>query len=145
MINGDERIYTSPRKYTKIENASSGQQEAHLFPESQMLIIQLISLLCQGNNQILITTHSPYIVSTLNNMLYARKLSRDKFNEDKIEEINSVIRKDFWLNVQNTLIQFVQNGRITNLIDKETELIDLLIQNFDIKFQIRVAFFRNLT
>ena len=98
--NGIERINFAGGE-TAINFASSGQQEvvwiliiivilmlndrkvfmiieepeAHLFPVAQKQIIDLVSLFANHNkNQILLTTHSPYILSSFNNLLYAHKL-----------------------------------------------------------------------
>ena len=82
-------------KYVKINFSSSGQQEcvwilnllfyyivqqkeilfiieepeSHLFPESQKYITELIALVNNCGHSIVLTTHSPYVLGTLNNLL----------------------------------------------------------------------------
>lgn len=101
-INGEERLQISKDKYVKINFASSGQQEimwilnvlfyyvlngikayfiieepeSHLFPEAQKLVTEYISLAKSAwENQFFMTTHSPYILGTVNNLLYADKIA----------------------------------------------------------------------
>lgn len=100
--NGEEFLITENEKsiYTKMSFASSGQQEiiwvcnimffylcqaiptflileepeAHLYPDSQKNIGDLISLFVYFGNNALITTHSPYILGEFNNLLFANEI-----------------------------------------------------------------------
>lgn len=100
-IDGDERLQISAEKYIKINYASSGQQEAvwilnvlfyymlngnkvqfiieepesHLYPDAQKLMTDYIALVAASGNRILMTTHSPYVLGSVNNLLYARHIS----------------------------------------------------------------------
>ena len=117
-VEGEERLQISDRQYVKINFASSGQQEvvwilnvifyylrnnkkayfiieepeSHLFPNAQKLIAEFISLARNnGRNQVFITTHSPYILGTVNNLLYADKISESlKINGAAIYDINQM-------------------------------------------------------
>ena len=52
------------------------EPETHLFPKAQKLLIELLILVAnKTNSQLIITTHSPYVQATFNNMLYYTKLS----------------------------------------------------------------------
>ena len=62
------------------------EPESHLDPNAQSLMTNAIALF--GNhskdgrhNQVIITTHSPFILSRLNNILYASKLSKEHMDE----------------------------------------------------------------
>ncbi len=105
VVGGEERIYISSDddKYVKINYASSGQQEAlwiinvlfhliasrkkafivieepesHLFPDAQRLITEFIAMVSNLGCQVLITTHSPYVLGAINNLKYASHLSED--------------------------------------------------------------------
>jgi predicted ATPase len=58
------------------------EPEAYLFPVAQKQIIDLIALLAnQNENQVIVTTHSPYILSSFNNLLYAYIPIPDEFGE----------------------------------------------------------------
>lgn len=105
-------------KRTSLANASSGQQEslpmllvlcmwpfiigqrqqlyfieepeAHLFPTSQAEIVAMLSMLYKNQEtSFFITTHSPYILSALNNLILAHDvISLDKMTEQQFNEAN---------------------------------------------------------
>jgi len=134
---GEERIYFEKNRYVKINFASSGQQEAvwilnqiyylilhnistfliveepeaHLYPEAQKNIVELMCLFGnKTNNNLLITTHSPYILSSLNNLLYAGRLYKNGFNVDFID-------KYLTINIDNVNAYFIENGKKIDIID----------------------------
>jgi len=140
-----EKIFYDKEKYVKLNYASSGQQEviwillllfililenkqvfivieepeAHLYPESQKLIIDLISLLSNMNeNQIIITTHSPYILAAFNNLLYAFNVG-----SKKTVDVSNIIDKKLWIDPDKLIAFYVDEGCIKDILDKETSLI----------------------
>ncbi|MEA5617052.1 AAA family ATPase [Cronbergia sp. UHCC 0137] len=110
-------------EYVYLSNASSGQQEsirilqdvfinilynykilrileepeAHLFPIAQKQLIELLALMVNHNddNQLIITTHSPYILTVFNNLLFANRVV--KKNPSAESEVTEIIPKDCWL------------------------------------------------
>ncbi len=107
---GNEKIVFNNRKpATPLNIASSGQQEsvriiqdlyylllenqasfriieepeAHLYPQAQKKLIELIALIVnKTGSQIVITTHSPYILSILNNLLLYSIVCQNKPNAE---------------------------------------------------------------
>jgi predicted ATPase len=116
----DEKIILEDGKFVYLRNASSGQQEAirilqdafiainsdnkvlriieepeaHIYPTAQMYLLQLLAMLLNNKeeNQIIITTHSPYVLSVINNLMYAYKVGQK--NPKKVGEI---VNKQSWL------------------------------------------------
>lgn len=145
-VDGEERLQVSKEKYVKINFASSGQQEAvwilnvvfyyllnnkksyfiieepesHLFPDAQKLITELISLAQNGGNKILLTTHSPYILGTINNLLYANKI-RKVVDRHKLQEIIHCYK---WLDVRKMSAYYVEYGDMKSCLDEEFEAIN---------------------
>ena len=145
-VNGEERLQVSEDRYIKINFASSGQQEAvwilnvvfyyllnnkksffiieepesHLFPNAQKLIAEFISLAKNGGNKILLTTHSPYILGSINNMLYANRISKE-VNKRHLEKIISALK---WLNFENVSAYYVEAGVIQSCLDEDFEAIN---------------------
>lgn len=143
--NGEERIYFD-EDYVKINYASSGQQEAvwivnilfyymlgkrktffiieepesHLFPATQKVVVELISLVKNGNNKVLITTHSPYVLGSVNNLLYADHIS----NGNNDAEIEQVIPRQLWLSFKALGAYYLKNGKPEDITSKEFEDID---------------------
>ena len=63
-----------------------------MFPESQKYITELIALVNNCGHSIVLTTHSPYVLGTLNNLLYAKTIS-----PQARKEANKIIRESLWL------------------------------------------------
>jgi predicted ATP-binding protein involved in virulence len=73
------------------------EPEAHLFPVAQKQLIELLSLMVNHNedNQLIITTHSPYILTVFNNLLFANRVVEK--NPSVESEVAEIIPKDSWL------------------------------------------------
>ena len=144
-VEGEERLQVTEDRYVKINFASSGQQEAiwilnvvfyyllnnkksyfiveepesHLFPNAQKLITEFISLAKNNGNKILLTTHSPYILGTINNLLYANKIS-SKVARNMLEKIIDSYK---WIEFESLSAYYVENGEIRSCLDNEFESI----------------------
>lgn len=101
------------------------EPEAHLFPEAQGKLLKVLLAARnnkQGFNQIFISTHSPYILSQLNNLLLAGQIHINyPFLNKKLKEI---VRPDCWLDGRNVAAYELRDGKSTSIIDRETGLID---------------------
>ena len=147
-----ERIVHPGQGYVYLKNASSGQQEsirilqdaflsiyqgnkllriveepeAHLFPEAQMATIQLLVLMLNSapSGHLILTTHSPYILTVINNLIYAAKIGA--LHSDQAD---SIIPKELWIPLTNVSAYMLQDGEASSIIDDElgeikAELID---------------------
>ncbi len=106
------------------------EPEAHLFPSAQKKVVEMIATahnLSKGKSQLVITTHSPYILTSFNNLLQAGQLLEKGVNERKLFKTvpEFEILKPGELNAYA-----FQDGGVMSLIDEETGLIsaDLLDQ-----------------
>ncbi|MEZ4528989.1 MAG: AAA family ATPase [Desulfobacterales bacterium] len=142
---GERICLPDSQEYVKLSLASSGQQEAiwillqifavilgdykvflvieepeaHLYPEAQKDIVALIGLLSNlNNNQILLTTHSPYILSSLNNLIYAHKIG-----QSVPQKVEQRIDRKIWISHSKVGAFFVDRGITQDIIDKELNLI----------------------
>lgn len=161
-----EKIYIDKRRYVKLSFSSSGQQEsiwilrllflfilenqrvflvieepeAHLYPEAQRHISQLISLVANlNNNQVLITTHTPYVLASFNNLILAGKIGR----QDPVL-VKGRIPSLLWLNYTNLFAGKMQMGEILPIMDDDLQLVrseeidsasQTINQEFDFLFQ----------
>lgn len=142
-VDGEERLYLDNSRYVKINFSSSGQQEivwvfnllfyyllenkkvfliieepeSHLFPDSQQSIGELLALFCNNGNQVLVTTHSPYILGTFNYLLYASQLEVSDQNA-----IKKVVDKNYWLKAQGTSAYFIADGSMSTALNEESGL-----------------------
>ena len=142
---GDERLELQNKRYVKINFTSSGQQEAvwilnllfyyllngkptffiieepesHLFPEAQKYISELIALVCKDGHSVLVTTHSPYVLGSLNNLLYASTLP------SKVAlKVNGVINSKLLIEPSKFGAWFVKDGKLINGMDTELDIIN---------------------
>ncbi len=161
-FNGNERLVfdTQKNKSVPFNLASSGQQEsiriiqdlfyllyekqksfriieepeAHLYPLAQKKLIELISLISNcTQSQIVITTHSPYILTVLNNLLmYSVTCQNEPSNVNRITEYfgtqnlnaenNERINLSF-SDVQAYALSTQSEKYCTSIIDSETGLV----------------------
>lgn len=147
-MQGEERLVLENNHYVKINYASSGQQEsvwvlnllylyllerkkifliveepeAHLYPESQKYIAESLGIFASAGNQIIVTTHSPYILGEFNNQLFAGDLysKADKKNKNKL---NTIINIKECLDPLDTKAYYLINGKLNEARD------DILIKN----------------
>lgn len=139
IVSDEEWIETNNQKI-KISNASSGQQEAlpmllvmtylpflghltkkssifveepeaHIFPTSQKVIIDLLGYIYNANKEhmrYIVTTHSPYILASLNNLIM-KNIATDGKNGINPKDVSVIV---------------MSNGKSRSAIDKATKLIN---------------------
>ncbi len=100
------------------------EPELNLFPKRQkMLIDYLITNLKKYNDIVVITTHSPYILSALDTLM----LAKNTFNEhpDLKEEINAIVSEDKWIDYDDISVYEVRNdGKVYSIKNEEFRSID---------------------
>lgn len=146
-----EKMYFDDVHWVKLIFASSGQQEAlwilmllfciilenkctfiiteepeaHLFPMAQKYIVELMAL-CRNttNSSMLITTHSPYILTSMNVLLHSNKVE----NNPKTKAAKTIINKQYRLNYNSFSAFYIKaamhNSEIKSLLDDETNVMD---------------------
>jgi hypothetical protein len=108
------------------------EPETHIFTEAQDKILKLILLTKNYNkkNVFFITTHSPYILTSICNALLANRVSKQ---QNKVKRVNEILISDFWLNPHNTNVFRLRDGKLNNIKSEEglvfTEEIDTLVQD----------------
>lgn len=147
----DEKIKNSDGVLINLTDSSSGQQEAirilqdifleiledkpvfrvyeepesHLSPVGQLGIIQLIAMLANRNpdNQIIIPTHTPYLLREVSNMMKASKIVKD--NPELREEVSKILKPYYWLDMESvSAYQLTREGEIEDAKDEEYQMID---------------------
>jgi energy-coupling factor transporter ATP-binding protein EcfA2 len=70
-------------------------------------------------NQLVITTHSPYILTSLNNLMYAYQVG-----QDHEQETNVIIDKKYWINPNDvSAYMLLTDGTCEDILDREENLI----------------------
>ena len=147
-INNNDFIINYKGQKVPIVLASSGQQEslplflsflfpfggiiveepeAHLFPTAQKEITaQLVAEVnVSPEKTLLITTHSPYILSTLNNLIAAHDIL-DTEDETKIAAMAKIVPRESWLAYEDVQCFFLEKGTISSMMDDENRMIDFV-------------------
>jgi predicted ATPase len=130
--------------YVFLQNASSGQQESirtfqdifinllygdpifrvieepesHLFASGQKHLIESLAILLNKNihNQIVIPTHSPYILRVIDNLIKANELKNQ-----------NIISANEWLNFDNISAYNLVGGEISDATNTEFRGIDAML------------------
>ncbi|MEI0494821.1 AAA family ATPase [Brachyspira intermedia] len=70
------------------------EPEAHLYPKMQKEIVDfIVNFMNITGSTVFITTHSPYILTSTNNLLYAGKIRKEKNNDDVNKKIDKLFGK----------------------------------------------------
>ena len=96
------------------------EPESHLFPDSQKRITEFISLVKNGKNKVILTTHSPYVLGSINNLLYIKHIS----NDNNIAKLEKIIPSDIWLDYHSMGAYYLKDGRTEDILNDEYQDID---------------------
>lgn len=105
------------------------EPETNLFPNKQVELLRHILKTVRGGRSLTITTHSPYLLSALNNSLFAGLLLK-RFGEKVDKEISNVLDKDCVLFSDDCSVYSLGdsvNGEgvyCKSVMDPETGMID---------------------
>jgi predicted ATPase len=104
------------------------EPELNLFPSTQKHLTQILVEKCvsyveeiKRNNELIITTHSPYILASLNNLLLAHKIGTK--NSEMAEKVSTLIPKNCWIDGNNFSAYSIEGGQLKNLVNSNTLLI----------------------
>lgn len=141
FVDKQDRFYLKDGHYLSLNQISSGQQEllpallilldvitaerptaiifeepeAHLFPKDQKNLIEFIVFaLNHGgkDNKLFVTTHSPYVLSVINNLIYAGKLKSER------------IAKELHLDYERVAAYALAGGNAKSILNDDNQLID---------------------
>jgi predicted ATP-dependent endonuclease of OLD family len=99
------------------------EPELNLYPTAQQgLLNWLVEKCTKGENDLTITTHSPYILSHLNLLLYAYQVAEK--HPDRKEAVAAIVPEASWINPKEFACYQVENGGVQSLVDEDLGLID---------------------
>jgi predicted ATPase len=136
------KYYKDLRK--KVKTFLIEEPELNLFPKAQQALINyLVANTVSFGNSLLLTTHSPYILTSLSNLMYAYQAGQNYESE-----INRIVDKKYWVNPADvSAYMMLPNGECESILDREglikTEKIDgisgVLNKEFNEMFDIELA------
>lgn len=99
------------------------EPESHLFPDSQVTIAELVALMINSSkSRVIITTHSPYMLTAANLLIYSGE------EESKSNQEDAVVKKELRLQSGTVGAYFLsrKTGCLENIIGEQKGLIDAL-------------------
>lgn len=102
------------------------EPEAHLFPEFQRLVLeQIVHALGKDDSfqNLIMTTHSPYLLSALNNQILASSIGR-RTRGTRRARVEEIVPKKYWVSTNDVAAYAIGGGSAISIIDDETGLID---------------------
>ncbi len=154
-VNGDgldrHKVYFNDKDYLPLEHSSSGIQsvlplyltvkyfanrhrsiiieelEQNLFPKAQAETIKYIIEQVSDDNSLFMMTHSPYVLSTLNNLIMAYKVAQ--MSKDTKERVKEFIKEEQWINPNEFSAYYLENGIAKNIVSKRGLISDNEIDN----------------
>jgi predicted ATPase len=105
------------------------EPELSLFPSNQLELMRILISKTNdvhGMNNLIITTHSPYLLSILNNFILAKKVV--DFKNDTLSEVNNVISEKYFIGRNDIAVYSLGNeinegAYCKSVIDEKTGMI----------------------
>jgi predicted ATPase len=91
------------------------EPEMNLHPAAQVEIAEFLAMLVNAGLHVLITTHSPYIVDHLANLMQAAKHE----DPDSIKEMFYLERTDAFISQEKVSVYLFEDGTAKNIISEE--------------------------
>jgi hypothetical protein len=105
------------------------EPEAHLFPSTQKQLVELMAKVfrCRAHEMcLLITTHSPYILTSINNLLQAGKLYDAAARDPRVAfRLSKIVPGSF--SPGEVGFYALEAGRAKSILDRDTGLIDAAV------------------
>lgn len=143
--NGQEYIFYDNKNALLLENSSSGIQsslplylsvkyfankydniiieepEQNLFPSSQAKTVGYIIEETLDKSSLFMMTHSPYVLTALNNLILANDVKEQK----GIEAIEGLVKKEACIPFEKVSAYMLVEGKSINIVDREDRLIGI--------------------
>lgn len=97
------------------------EPEAHLFPSAQSKLVALFAKIISGNStgaDLVLTTHSPYVLVKINNLIKAGQLGRSMV-ANRRNAVMEIIPRDSWIGSKAVKAYAIRDGRLHNIIDSD--------------------------
>jgi len=120
----DDQVVLTPQDLARFDDFFIEEPEAHIFPEKQYEVVQYFAEIV--NDEVLrpaisITTHSPYILSSFNNLLEAWQTGH--INEERANAVRKVIDEKYWINPSEFRAYAIKDAFLSSIIADDTKLI----------------------
>lgn len=99
------------------------EPEENIFPQTQYELVKWIvkQMGYERNNKMFISTHSPYILSSFNNLIQAGDVV--KADKSKIQQIKEILNDEVYIDYDEINVYTIANGCVKSIKDNEDRLI----------------------
>lgn len=100
------------------------EPEAHLFPTAQSALIETLAMATSSISQVaaesnlVITTHSPYVMTKVNNLLKAGAIGRSA-SEDKRRKLETIVPRRAWLQARSVRAYAIKGGVVSSILEAD--------------------------
>ncbi len=161
----EDKLYFDNKNYISLKNASSGIQtilplyltieylnkdgkkhyileepELNLFPKEQF---ELVKYMVKNSESTIFITHSPYVLYSLNLLIYAFKVGN--MNKKARELVENVIPSCYWIDYNNFSAYYFEEGKIKKFFKEDIEenlLDDVSLELEEIFDELREIYIR---
>lgn len=127
VLSHTELLGLGIEKYGESANVVIEEPEAHLFPRAQSEMAKFITRTLNRNaqNRAAFTTHSPYMLTAMNNLAFAGKIYSGLNAEDPMrEKVEAIVPHRLSILPREMRAYKVENGKVDSIVDKATGLIN---------------------
>lgn len=98
------------------------EPELNLYPSTQKNLIEfIIGRINQSSDKLIITTHSPYLLTSIDNLVQAGNVT--DANPNTIPQVEKLVAKDLWLEYKDISCYYFDDGGAKSTLDAETKSI----------------------
>lgn len=121
-------IVLAIKHYSEFERKSKTfiieEPELNLFPKAQKKLMEFFGENINNNgHSFLLPTHSPYILSSIENLMYAYKLGNIENGIHK-DKVKLIIDENYWINPDDVSIYYLNDGLAKDILDVKEALIE---------------------
>jgi len=145
--NEEDKIFIDENNFISLKNASSGLQtllplyltieylnndtkrdyileepELNLFPKEQF---EVVKFMVENSKSCVFVSHSPYVLFSLNILLFAQKVG--SLNEKAKKEVEKIIPSKYWIDTNEFSAYYFEEGEVKSFFDEMLE--DNLLDN----------------
>jgi hypothetical protein len=116
----EERISDLPQRAVFVE-----EPESNVFPSTQNDLMRLFAWMTNSpriNLSLVITTHSPYILSAFNNLIEASQVAVAR--PEMRGEVARMIPEKYWIKSSDFKAYSIHDGNLESIMDEDTGLIN---------------------
>ncbi|MBI5726267.1 MAG: AAA family ATPase [Ignavibacteriales bacterium] len=98
------------------------EPELNLYPTNQKKLIEhIVKKVKASNSNLIITTHSPYVLSSIDNLVQAHNVAQK--GEKYAEKVRELVPEEYWLDYNRTSCWYFENGTCRSIMNEENKTI----------------------